>query len=79
MFFDILGPENDNFNGNLIYERLPDGKWIEIYGSATGPVRDGRIVSRGSAGVSYWQGYPGEGSSYSVCQSDNFRLTFTPR
>jgi hypothetical protein len=78
MFLDILGPEFDDFNGNLIYEQLPDGKWIEIHGSATGPLRDGTIDARGNVRLSYWSGFPAR-STYTTCHSDEFRLTFTPR
>jgi hypothetical protein len=79
LFFDILGPEVDDFNGNLIYEQLPDGKWIEIHGSATGRLHNGTIAAKGSGTLSYWQGFPGLGSTYSLCRSDDFGLTFTPR
>ena len=78
MSFDLSGPENDNFNGNLIYERLPDGKWIEVNARATGSVQTGRVVATGQVALSYWAGFPGR-SSYSVCRSDDFVLTFTPR
>lgn len=77
LVLDFSGPEFDDFNGNLIYERLSNLRVLEMAGHATGPVQGGMIAATGSITASYWRGFPGvAGSSYSVCQSASLRMIF---
>jgi hypothetical protein len=77
--FDLIN-ENDDGHGGHIVEQIPPATWIELIGTASGPVQDGAIVARGSASVWYCTnkaGYPFPCSSYGGCSSDDLRLTFT--
>jgi hypothetical protein len=76
--FDLIN-ENDDGHGGHIVEQIPE-IWMELIGSATGPVQDGTIVATGSASVWYCStnaGYPFPCSSYGGCESNDLRLTFT--
>ena len=79
--FDLIN-ENDDGHGGHIVERLPAGTWMEVIGSAAGPVRGGTITAMGRAGAWYCSmvsGYPFPCASHMSCSSDDFRLTFTRR
>jgi hypothetical protein len=79
--FDLIN-ENDEGHGGHIVERVPAGTWIEVIGSAAGPVQGGTITATGSASAWYCPtpaGYPFPCQSFVSCKSDDFRLTFTRR
>jgi len=67
----------DDWRDNEIWEALPDGYLLQITGKPAGQLRDGRIELGGAGHLWYGNGLPAS-TSY-ACQSDDFRLTFTPR
>ena len=79
LIFDFHGQPDDNWNGNLIYEALADGTWIEMAGRATGPINDGNLTAAGELSLSHWLGFPGDRSRYSTCRSSDLRLEFSRR
>lgn len=71
--------ENDEGHGGHIVEEVPPDAWIEVIGSATGQLLDGRITATGTASVWYCPsnpGYPFPCGTYRSCQSGDLRLTF---
>jgi hypothetical protein len=76
--FELLN-ENDDGHGGHIVEQLPPGTWIELIGSGTGRMQDGRITATGDATIWYCStasAYPFPCASYTSCRSDDLRLTF---
>ena len=72
-----IGSENE-FDGNEIWEGLPDGYLLQIIGDATGRAKqDGEIQAMGPGGFWYGDGRPA--SHFVGCRTDYFRLTFSPR
>ena len=78
--FDLTNA--DDWHGGYITERVPPGTWLEVTGSATGPLRETTIEATGSGSIWYCPtnpGYPFPCNSVLFCESTDLRLTFTRR
>jgi len=67
----------DDWRENEIWEALPDGFVLEVWGRAAGRAQNRRIEAAGTGGLWYGNGLPA--STAHACRSDDLRLTFTPR
>jgi len=70
-----MSPE-DEWRGSEIWELLADGRLLDIWGQATGLVRDGRIEAAGPGGLWWGNGLPASDSH--ACRGE-LQLTFTRR
>lgn len=79
--FDLEN-NNDNAHGGHIVERLAGGGWIEVIGSAAGPLRSaGDVTATGTAHVWYCatpSSYPFPCQAFAGCDT-SLRLAFTRR
>jgi hypothetical protein len=66
------------YHSKPIVERLAGGAWLEVDGTASGPLQGQTPTAVGPVTLSYWFGEP-VGSSYATCRSDDARLVFTRR
>jgi len=67
----------DEWRGSEIWEATPEGFLLQINGRAIGRASEGRIEASGSGALWLGDGLPASKSR--VCQTDDLRLTFTPR
>jgi len=71
-----ITPE-DEWRGSEIWEVLPDGYLLAIYGRASGSAGNGRIEASGSGGVWYGNGIPAP--NFAACSEGDLHLNFTRR